>query len=149
VLGPDQIPAITDPQYAAVWPELATLAFMAHGERDEVAKAFVEGVRHTKREHATQYYEYAKNISAPELQHILEEIMGSTPWLVETSFAREHFGRGKAEGEAEAILTVLSARGVEVSDASRARITTCSDLDQLKIWASRAATAETTDDLFQ
>lgn len=52
------------------------------------------------------------------------------------------------EGEADAILLVLEARGLDVSDAERERITSCTDLKQLKRWIIRAATAEKTGDLF-
>ena len=55
---------------------------------------------------------------------------------------------GKQEGEADAILLVLEARGLDVSDAERERITSCTDLKQLKRWIIRAATAEKTGDLF-
>ncbi|GLW62348.1 hypothetical protein Arub01_05920 [Actinomadura rubrobrunea] len=73
----------------------------------------------------------------------------------QSDFARHYYGRGKAEGmaegkvegEAEMILTVLAARGVEVSDEVRARIRGCTDLEVLKEWGRRAATAESIDDL--
>lgn len=46
------------------------------------------------------------------------------------------------------MFAVLDARGIEVSEAARTRITDCTDLDQLDIWVRRAATAEKVDDLF-
>ncbi|MGH3293992.1 MAG: hypothetical protein ACRDP7_19505, partial [Trebonia sp.] len=76
-------------------------------------------------------------------------------------FAKEHFGRGKkegkkegkqegkAEGEAESILLVLEARGLDVTNAERERITGCTDLRQLRKWITRAVTAEKTGDLFR
>jgi len=68
---------------------------------------------------------------------------------VHSPFAKEHFGRGKAEGEADAVLLVLKARGLEVSQAERDRIVACTDLGQLQTWVTRAATAEKTSDVFQ
>ena len=86
------------------------------------------------------------------VQRILEQLMTSDTWPVYSPFAKEHFGRGKkegkAEGEAEAILLVLEARGLDVTDAERERITACTDLRQLKKWVRRAVTAEKTSDLF-
>jgi hypothetical protein len=41
----------------------------------------------------------------------------------------------------------LASRGIEVPDALREQITTCTDLDQLDIWIRRAATARTAHDL--
>ena len=82
-----------------------------------------------------------------------KEIMTSTAWPVHSPFAKEHFGRGKAEGkaegEADAILLVLKARGLAVTEAEHDRIMACTDLRQLQTWVTRAATAEKTSDLFQ
>ncbi len=75
--------------------------------------------------------------------------MTSSTWPVYSPIAKEHFGRGQREGEADAILLVLEARGLEVTDADRERITGCTDLRQLKKWVRRAATAEKTGDLFR
>ena len=58
---------------------------------------------------------------------------------------RERDGRnraeGKAEGEGQAVLTVLDARGVPVPDAIREQILACTDLAQLDTWLRRAVTA--------
>lgn len=82
--------------------------------------------------------------------------MSSATWPVYSPFAREHFGRGKnegraegrVEGEAQSVLRVLAARGVEVPDEARARIRGCTDLQQLDTWLDRAATATSITDLF-
>ena len=57
----------------------------------------------------------------------------------------EGHAEGRAEGEARAVLTVLVARGIDVTDDARARIMSCTDVDQLDTWARRAATATTID----
>ncbi|MGH3325092.1 MAG: hypothetical protein ACRDOV_11830 [Streptomyces sp.] len=83
--------------------------------------------------------------------------MSSTDWPVYSPFAQLHFGRGRTEGRAEGrmeeaanlILAVLAARQVPVPDDVRSRITRCTDLEQLEAWATRAATADTTRDLFR
>ena len=54
---------------------------------------------------------------------------------------------GKAEGEAEAIITVLETRGIELPAAIRQRISDCRDLDLLRAWLVRAATAERAEDV--
>jgi hypothetical protein len=82
--------------------------------------------------------------------------MTSNTWPVYSPFAKEHNGRGRKEGrkegqaagKAEAILLVLEARGLDVSEAERARITGCTNLRQLKKWVQSAATAEKASDLF-
>jgi hypothetical protein len=40
--------------------------------------------------------------------------------------------KGRAEGEARLVLAVLDARGIDIPDDARARITRCSDPDQLE-----------------
>ncbi len=82
--------------------------------------------------------------------------MTSTTWPVNSPFAREHFGRGKKEGREEgkaeeavrSVMLVLTARGFDLPDDVRTRITTCTDLDRLEGWLTRAATVQTLDDLF-
>ena len=43
---------------------------------------------------------------------------------------------------------MLEARGLDVSEAERSRITNCTDRRQLKKWLKRAVTAEKVADLF-
>ena len=60
----------------------------------------------------------------------------------------EGLTRGKVEGEADAILRVLDARGLTVTAAQRTRILGCTDLQQLQEWITRAATATTVAGIF-
>lgn len=170
VLGPDGIPAITDPQEAAAHPDLAAMSVMVHGRNRKVIEAFTAALTYMTDEHAPEYYEYAYSMSAPDIRRLMEEIMksASPTWPVYSPFAREHYGRGKADGRAEgkaegrtegrtegkaeeagrSVLLVLGARGFNVPDDMRARIATCTDLAQLETWLARAATAQTLQDLF-
>jgi hypothetical protein len=152
VLGPGDVPAITDADEATNDPELAVLAVMMHGYRRPVAEAFVAALDQLKPDYAPQYLEYAYSMAAPAVRLILEELVSSSPWLVVSPFAREHFGRGKAEGraegEADSILKVLAARGIDVPDSTCAYIHACLDTEQLDVWLDRAVTATSIDDLF-
>ncbi|WP_153532714.1 hypothetical protein [Actinomadura macrotermitis] len=71
---------------------------------------------------------------------------------IRSEFAKTYIAKGEAKGEIKgeikAILSVLDARGLEVSSAAREQITGCTDLDQLEAWVRRAATIQTTDQLF-
>ncbi|MFC0863352.1 hypothetical protein ACFHYQ_13720 [Sphaerimonospora cavernae] len=158
VIGPDQIPPITDPAEAAAHPELAALSVMTHGEQPPVAEAFIAALGHLPEDHAPHYYEYAYRLASQAARLMMEKIMesASATWPVYSPFARKHYGKGleegrtegRAEGEARAVLTVLQVRGVAVSDTDRARITGCTDLDRLDEWARRAVTATSTAELF-
>jgi hypothetical protein len=55
---------------------------------------------------------------------------------------------GEAKGRAEDILRVLDLRGIDVPEAARERITSCTDLDTLGAWFDRAVTAADTEELF-
>ena len=156
VLGPGEIPTITDPEEAAARPEMAVMSVMAHGRRRSVVEGFVGGLDRMKPEHAPKYYEYAYSMAAPAVQRVLGEIMASSTWPVYSPFAREHFGRGKDEGRAEgrvegeavAVLRVLAARRIEVPEEARARISACADLRQLEAWLDRASVATSVAELF-
>lgn len=67
-------------------------------------------------------HEHAYNMSPHAAQRILGQLMTSPAWPVYSPFAKEHFGRAKSEGEAEAILLGLKARGLDVSETERDRI---------------------------
>jgi hypothetical protein len=56
---------------------------------------------------------------------------------------------GEAEGEAEALLAVLEARGIPVSDAQAEKLRACRDLEQLKVWVRRAVSAASTEDVLR
>jgi hypothetical protein len=152
VLGPGDVPAITDPEEAAARPELAAMAVMLHGWHRPVAEAFVTALASLKPDHAPQYYEYAYGMASPAVRRILEELMSSATWPIYSPFAREHYGHGKddgrVEGEVSAILRVLAARGIEVPEDDCARICACADTRQLDIWLDRAVAATSITDLF-
>ncbi len=54
---------------------------------------------------------------------------------------------GSAKGRAEALLVVLQARGIAVSDAARERILAEKDPARLTRWLERAGAATSIDDL--
>jgi hypothetical protein len=51
-------------------------------------------------------------------------------------------------GRAKTILQVLAARGVAVQAEIRDQVLACTDIAQLDAWVSKAATAETVDEVF-
>ena len=62
---------------------------------------------------------------------------------------REGIRQGDLERAATAVLQVLEARGLAVSDDQRARISACDDVEQLSRWLIAAATADSTADVFE
>ena len=55
---------------------------------------------------------------------------------------------GRQEGRADAVVQVLAARHVEISDVDRERILACRDSDTLTAWLSRAAVITHIRELF-
>ena len=71
--------------------------------------------------------------------------MTETPlmqWLREEGEAK-----GKAEGRAEALLEVLAARGLVVTDSQRERILHCTDAALLQQWLRRAVSAASSEEV--
>jgi hypothetical protein len=76
--------------------------------------------------------------------------MASGNYEYQSDFARRYVAQGKAEGRAEgrahAVLAVLAARGLDVPEDVRARITACTELERLDAWLARAVTAASAAD---
>ncbi|WP_017593150.1 hypothetical protein [Nocardiopsis potens] len=66
----------------------------------------------------------------------------------QTEFARRYHGRGKSEGEAEALPAVLEARGVGITERHREPVSSCTDAERLREWVVRAATATRAEQVF-
>jgi hypothetical protein len=70
--------------------------------------------------------------------------MSTSPHRYQSDFARRYYG----QGQADAVVTALETRGIEVPADVLERITSCTDLDQLTNWVRRAVTVRTAQDLF-
>jgi hypothetical protein len=151
VLGPEQVPLVTDGKVAARSPELAVLSAIAHGagpDQDQLFRALLAALAAVESDHANLYTDVVLAALPAAARHHLEELMAIGTYEYQSDFARRYYGQGRAEGEARAVLAFLSARGIDVPDDARARITRCTDVDQLDTWVRRAATATSVDDLF-
>jgi hypothetical protein len=75
-----------------------------------------------------------------------QEFLMHTQDIVET-WRREAVQEGRTEGHAEAVLTVLRVRGIDVPDAARERILVEKDLERLKRWHEKAIVASSVRDV--
>jgi hypothetical protein len=147
VLGPDQVPVVTDHGLAKRRPELAVLSAMAHGgnpEHKPVLDALLAALSKKDHDHAGLYTDIVLATLPAAAREYLEALMTTAPYRYQSDFARRYF----AKGEAQAVLSVLEARDLPVTEAVRERILRCSDADQLEIWLRRAVTAGKAEDLF-
>jgi hypothetical protein len=128
---------------------------MAHGGRPDrfaVLDALLAALDVVDEQRATLYSDVVLAALPLAARRYLEAMMTSRTYEYQSEFVRRYVFQGRAEGEAKgeakAILAFLEARGVDVPDDARARISGCTDLDQLDVWVRRAATAGSVDNLF-
>nr|WP_218908875.1 hypothetical protein [Nocardiopsis sinuspersici] len=146
VVGPSGIPAVTDPEEVGRRPSLGVLSAAAHGGQDmDVLKALHTGLDAIDRERAAKYIGFTLNLLAKtEGQAALEELMMTDTYEYSSAWTESL----KAEGEARAVLRVLSKRGIDVPEKARRRISGCRDHDQLDAWLDRSVTITHIDQLF-
>lgn len=148
VYGPDQVPVVTDVRQVTGVPELAMLSAMAHSSHPEYAKildTLQVALASAEQDRAMQYAEIMFAVLPQAARSYWEELMSTGTFAFQSDYAR----RLRAEAEATAVLEVLDARGFQVPADIRARVTGCSDLDQLVRWVRRAAVIRTIDELFE
>ncbi|MET9486801.1 hypothetical protein [Nocardia sp. NPDC006630] len=172
VLGPEQVPVVTDPASAVRTPELAVLSAIAHQGSKDRSRVFAAtlaaldklaaepGSRGTER--ATMYYDLVTSTLNHAARSCLEAMMTTAArreYLSDTfrNLVKEGLqqGReqgleeGRVDGEVRILETILDARGFVVSAEVRARIEGCTDVDQLEVWARRAVTAADVAEIFE
>jgi hypothetical protein len=150
VLGPQAVPVVRDAAVAERSPELAVLSIMVHGRGGDalaVAEATLAAARGLDDERAKLYADLVFASVDEAARAILEALMASGNYEYQSDFARRYVAQGKAEGQAHAILAVLAARGLEVPEPVRARITACTELARLDAWLARAVTAAAAADV--
>lgn len=161
VIGPDNLPVITDARTAAEKPAMAAFSALTHAnspDADAILDAMGQALAGMTGEAADYFYQF------------LDVTLGETPagdkWRNIMGFVNYFPGRGhvmekaylegkdqgraagKAAGEARGILRVLEVRGLPVSDTARERITSCTDLARLDDWLDRAGTVTDVEELF-
>lgn len=148
VLGPDNVPMITDLTEAVADVEFAVLSALIHSKSEKTADIL--------------------NVLAPALASLDIDKGGRFAKIIAaglgTSAAREYWRNLMiaekyeyqselteylhAEGRAAMLLDVLRARGIDVSSKAEERILSCKDNKTLTTWAQRAATADSLDEVF-
>lgn len=99
-------------------------------------------------------------VISDELAQTLREAVVNLDTMAETPNERmlreafeQRFGgpieaRGEIRGEAKILLRVLAARKLQVDEAIRARILSCTDTATLELWSDRAAVANSIEEVF-
>lgn len=151
VLGPDRVPIVTDVEQAIGSPELVVLSAIAHAthpDRDKIFYALLTALESADAVHTDLYPDFVLAALPAAARRHLEVLMTTGTYEYQSDFVRRYIYRGRAEGEAKAVLAVLKSRGIEVPEQARERISGCTDLDQLGGWLERVATVKSVDELF-
>lgn len=156
VVGPDQIPRITDADAARRSPELAVLSAVAHGDEpgaEAIALAALVAAGDLDNDRGILYVDLVFHHLAPAARALLEQLMATANYEFQSDFARKFFFEGRAEGEARGearmLLHLIELRRIPASEQDRERILACMDCAQLERWAARVLTARTMDEIFE
>ncbi|MGV9667192.1 hypothetical protein [Nocardia niigatensis] len=149
VLGPHNVPAVSDPCIAAGDIPLAALSAITHANDagiGAILKALATALQSIDEDDALIFAELTElGLGKSPAAQTWRQLM-----TVDLSFFRsETSQRLRAEGRVEgrvqtlidAILRSLRARGIEVSQDARQRIESCRELDTLDAWFDRSLTA--------
>lgn len=96
-----------------------------------------------------EYTSIILRCSSKTIRQALEELLSTTfksPFI--EGFRAEGRAEGRVEEAASDLFTVLAARGIAVGKQVQAMVNSCADVDQLKLWITRAATATTSEEVF-
>jgi len=153
VVGPQQLPPLTDPELARRCPELAILSTFLHRRTQYAVDAAVAAAHATAEldeRHAIPYNDLIVRWLAPEVRPAFEEKIMSFPdnYVCQSDFAKKHQAKGRTEGRAASVLTVLRSRGLSVEAEHEERIRTCGDVEQFDRWLQRVASVSSPDELF-
>jgi hypothetical protein len=148
VLGPDNVPAVTDVAEAGGDLTFAVFSALTHGRSSEVGailEALAGALDAIDGETALTLTEMTEaGLVGTAGQQKWRELMRKQLITYKSEFRR----RGIEEGRAEDILRILDKRGIAVDDTSREQIVSCDDLDTLGTWLDRSLTATQVSDLF-
>ncbi|MEU3656827.1 hypothetical protein AB0E67_29270 [Streptomyces sp. NPDC032161] len=164
VLGPHNVPAVTDAARAAEDIPMAVFSAITHGNDQDIAailEALAVALRTTDADAAAVFAEFTEaGLGDTPARKIWRDLMSTSlshfHGIVAESFRKEGRQEGREEGREEgvakeralSVLRVLDHRGVAVDEAVRERIGSCRDLRVLDVWVDRAFTVKTTDELF-
>lgn len=154
VLGPENVPLMTDPEEIAQDLSLAAFSVMTHAHNPDVPailKALASVLGDADEESRRYYLDLIEiglgNTRARESWRKLMLVNG-TFFPGRGTFGEQRFLEGRAEGQAHAVVRLLERRGIAVTSEVRERITACGDSDILDRWLDRAVEASTAEEIF-
>ncbi|WP_219517244.1 hypothetical protein [Nonomuraea ceibae] len=148
VLGPDNVPAITDRSEAAKDVVLAAFSAITHGTSRRVnviLDALAAALDTIDSDHAGFLAEFTEvGLGDTKARRLWRELMSTKTYRYQSEYAQQL----RAEGEARSVLKVLEQRGVQVPDAVRERVMACTDTDLLDELLVRSLKVSSAEELF-
>ncbi|WP_044986166.1 hypothetical protein [Sorangium cellulosum] len=153
VLGPEGVPVVTDAEQAKASPEVVVLSAMAHGQgeaAEAIGVAFLAAAAGLDEERRALYGDLVLSSLNEAARRTLEAMMKSG-YEFQSEFARSYVAKGVEKGreegrqaglleaKAQAVLSVLEARGLEIPAEVRERVLESTDVAELDRWIRRAA----------
>ena len=159
VIGPNEIPKITDIVRAIAEPELATLSAIVHGQTEEgfkVLQTFFDALEQQPEEVKDYADLVISMLPGIVFNTFMEFNMAMGTREPRSQLVRHWVNKGRAEGWAEglvegkteAVLQILQARDVLLYDQAVTRISECTDPDIIEGWIKKALTVEKVEELF-
>ena len=156
VIGPAQVPRITEVERARALPELAVLSAAAHGHAPDAAQIAHTAFRACAALDSRQCALYADLIVArlsPEARRDLEELMGMDidrfPPLsdIGKKFYTKGKKAGRMDGARDLLISQLTLRFGPLSDAALTRVQGAG-LHLIRRWGERVLSAASLDEVF-
>ncbi|MEV0176802.1 hypothetical protein AB0I00_37530 [Streptomyces sp. NPDC050803] len=170
VVGPDNLPVVTDERTVEENVAMAAFSAMAHS-RSPQGLAILEPLARVlagmdNKKAANYFYDILdQGLGKTRAGAKWREIMSFVSYFPGRGTVRETAylegktegeakgeakgeARGEARGEAKSVLRNLTNRGIPVSEDVRARISSCTDLDLLDTWLDRSVTVTRAEELF-
>ena len=171
VLGPNEVPRVTDPEVARSEPALSVLSALAHGNEPTeglsvlmaalvgltgfdlstaqvyllvIYKALSEPIRQALEAKIMEL----KALGEVELPPFAQQLVDDGKIQGRREGIREGEARGQRAGRREVLLRLAARYGLVLTDEQRVRIEACEDLATLDRWFDNAFTAKTPDELF-
>ncbi|MGA5321098.1 hypothetical protein ACPCIU_11710 [Streptomyces seoulensis] len=160
VLGPDNVPVITDERQAERDVPLAVLSAMTHGRGPRAApilESLATALKTIDPDSAAVFVQFVDSCLAdPQAKQMWRDLMTAIQYFwrhplaeqVREEGREQGLAEGRAQAKAEMVLRVLEWRGIPVPEHVAERVTTCDDPNQLELWAQRAVRATYAEDLF-
>jgi hypothetical protein len=150
VIGPGDIPVITDEAEARRSPELAVLSVIAHGREpgsEAIGAAALAACDRLDNPRSSLYADLIYLNLNQIARAALEAVMDLRNYEYQSDFARKYFAQGIAQGYREMLRDLLAHRFGALPASVGTRLEQA-DGATLKAWGNRALTAASLDDVF-